>query len=241
MILFTLLILIIAFANANVEKIIFKGPESILIPLEHPNLDDLRIDRISPLHWSLRTQLSAEFPNDEAKKGKESWFLLDKLKHGQRYEVRVCWLATQPTSFRLYTHTLPTVFQTPNLITSLATFSESRQYPLEDQATSQHLTSETPSQSSILFLQIFAAADYYTMNQTLMKNVPPVDVDIILDPYIWNVFPRSLVPTAGYIALLAIGSWFVSGWIWEWLSKIATVDPEARLDVKTSTDVKKDS
>lgn len=94
MLLFLFFCLLIAFVKANVEKIIFKGPERITIPLEHPNLDDLRLERITPLHWSLRTQLSAIFPSNEAKRGEQSWFLLDSLKHGQRYEVRVCWLAT---------------------------------------------------------------------------------------------------------------------------------------------------
>ncbi len=104
MLLILFLFLTIAFVKANVEKIIFKGPESISIPLEHPNLDDLRLERITSLHWSLRTQLSAIFPNDEAKKGEQSWFLLDNLKHGQRYEVRLCWLATVCSIFLFIVH-----------------------------------------------------------------------------------------------------------------------------------------
>jgi len=60
--------------------------------------------------------------------------------------------------------------------------------------------------SSTLFLRVFAAADYFTTNKTLMEQVPPVYVDIILDPFIFNIFPRSLVPTAAYIMLIAIGS-----------------------------------
>jgi len=62
-------------------------------------------------------------------------------------------------------------------------------------------------------LQVFAAADYYTMNNTLMEHVPPVFVDIILDPYLFNVVPRSLLPTAAYIIILAIGSWSLSKYI----------------------------
>jgi len=75
--------------------------------------------------------------------------------------------------------------------------------------------------SSTLFLHILAAADYYTMNQTLMQYVEPVFVDIILDPFIFNIFPRSLIPTGAYIALLAIGSWYLSKYISEWVLKIA--------------------
>lgn len=48
-----------------------------------------------------------------------------------------------------------------------------------------------------------------------MQNVPPVAVDLILDPFVFNVFPRSLVPTAGWIVLVAalalvIGRWAVN-------------------------------
>jgi len=73
----------------------------------------------------------------------------------------------------------------------------------------------------MLFLHILAAADYYTMNKTLMANVPPVYVDIILDPFLFNVFPRSLVPTAIYIIVLAIGTWFLSRFISAWLLAVA--------------------
>jgi hypothetical protein len=76
-----------------------------------------------------------------------------------------------------------------------------------------------------LFLQIYAKADYYTMNQTLMENVPPVFVDIILDPYIFNIVPRSLVPTAAYIILLAVGGWYLSRYIMDWICSIATGEP----------------
>jgi hypothetical protein len=78
--------------------------------------------------------------------------------------------------------------------------------------------------SSALFLQIYAAADYYTMNRTLMENVPPVFVDIILDPYIFNILPRSLVPTIAYVILLAVGSWYISKYVMEWICKIGTHD-----------------
>lgn len=81
---------------------------------------------------------------------------------------------------------------------------------------------------STLFLQIYAKADYYTMNQTLMENVPPVFVDIILDPYIFNIIPRSLVPTAAYIILLAVGSWYLSRVIMEWICSIGTDQPNKK-------------
>ena len=67
------------------------------------------------------------------------------------------------------------------------------------------------SSESALFLRIFAAADYYSLDAELMEHVPPVLVDVILDPFLGNVFPRSLVPTAGWILVVAAVALFV-GW-----------------------------
>jgi hypothetical protein len=110
----------------------------------------------------------------------------------------------------------------------LAKYSESRQpngLEIDDQKPSisaaDMKSKATLEESSMLFLHVLAAADYYTMNETLMEEVPPVFVDIILDPYILNVFPRSLIPTASYIIILAVGSWFFSKHISNWTSAIA--------------------
>lgn len=85
--------LLIACVLANVEKVIFQGPPSVPIPPEHPNLQDLHLDILTPTRSLFRTWLPAAFPDDELPKGKESWFVLEGLKEGQRYEVRVCWAA----------------------------------------------------------------------------------------------------------------------------------------------------
>ena len=83
----------------------------------------------------------------------------------------------QPTSFTLNTYPLPEVFDTPELITSLATYSEIRQgSPLLDRSVGHPRVAS--DLDSLLFLQVFAAADYFTTNKTLMRNVPPVNVDI---------------------------------------------------------------
>ncbi|RFU32651.1 hypothetical protein B7463_g3674, partial [Scytalidium lignicola] len=218
---------------ANTEKAIFLGPKSLDVPLDHPMLEDLYLSALSPEHWALRTYIDAQFPNMALKHGQPSWFLLQGLEEGRRYEVRICWAAIQPTNFRLHTYDIPTVFENPDLISSLAEYSESRQ-PIGDLAEDESPRLSTPIKwhkhkhnvkaQSTLFLQIFAAADYYTTNITLMDNVPPVFVDIILDPYLFNVFPRSLLSTGAYIGLLAIGSWVLSGYISRWLQKLAHSD-----------------
>ncbi|CZS88588.1 uncharacterized protein RAG0_00290 [Rhynchosporium agropyri] len=211
---------------ANTEKAIFLGPSNIQVPVAHPNLEDLQLGSLSPKHWSLRTYIQAEFPNNVSEYGQISWYLLDKLQEGQRYEVRICWAATQPTSFRLDAFELSTVFESPDLINSLAQFSKNRRKGVTEELQPQESPMEKQSTrldglSSILLLRIYAAADYYTMNKTLMEQVPPVYVDIILDPFIFNLFPRSLVPTAAYIILVALGSWYLAKQISLWVSTLS--------------------
>lgn len=83
---------------------------------------------------------------------------------------------------------------------------------------------------SVILLQIFAAADYYTTNRTLMEHVQPVLVDIILDPYLLNVLPRTLGPTGVYLIILAILSWFLAKYIAKWLHMVARMDNQKKDD-----------
>jgi hypothetical protein len=54
-----------------------------------------------------------------------------------------------------------------------------------------------------------------------MKEPPAVAADIILDPFILNILPRSLAPVAAYISVVSIGAWFLSGYLYRWLLSIA--------------------
>lgn len=116
---------------------------------------------------------------------------------------------------------LPTVWATPELIGSLAKYSQTRQpaqTPDAEQTPRVHASSSSPGvdgdgkerESSLLFLRVLAAADYFTADEALMREVPPVHVDIILDPFVLNVLPRSLVPTAMYVVVVAVGAWFLA-------------------------------
>ncbi|KAF2462313.1 hypothetical protein BDY21DRAFT_277974 [Lineolata rhizophorae] len=226
-------------AAANVEKAVFTAPAAVPFPhAAHPDLDDLRLDVLAPAAGSsskstrtgssaaLRLRLPVRFPSEDAPRGESSWYVVDGLEEGRRYEVRVCWVATQPTQFWLDTFDLPTVFQTPELITSLADYSEVRQtiVPLSavDSPPEREPPLETAKPVSLLFLQLHAAADFYSSNQTLMRYPPPVDVDLILDPYILDVLPCSLAPTALYIIALGLGTYFLSGAITRWLGAVAS-------------------
>jgi hypothetical protein len=78
--------------------------------------------------------------------------------------------------------------------------------------------------TSLLFLKIDAKADYFTTNKTLMESPEPVDVDIILDPFLWNVLPRSLVPTVGWVVVVAGLSFFVARYVVRLLQGIVRSD-----------------
>jgi hypothetical protein len=71
---------------------------------------------------------------------------------------------------------VPHVFDTPELISSLAQYSERRQ----DRTLQELDKTGTGSEAAegVLFLRVQAAASYYTTNRTLMERPLPVDVDI---------------------------------------------------------------
>lgn len=80
----------------------------------------------------------------------------------------------------------------------------------------------------MLFLRVRAAADYFSTDEALMRNVEPVAVDLILDPFLWNVFPRSLVPTAGWIVVVAVVAVFVARWVGAELGRVVEDARRAR-------------
>ncbi|KAK4190200.1 hypothetical protein QBC35DRAFT_490995 [Podospora australis] len=222
---------------ANTEKAIFLGPPAVNIPQSRPTISDLRLPTLTPLArntTSLRTKLTPVFPSPQYPDGSSTWLLLDDLTPGQRYEVRVCWAATQPTTFHLTPYPLETVFDSPDLITSLNAYSSTRQ-PSEPSLLppSAALLPPNEVQKSLLFLHILAAADFYSSDSSLMKKPPPVDVDIILDPFLLNVLPKSLLPTVCYILVVALAAIFVSGKIVRLLKGLIASSLETSDEKKT--------
>ncbi|OQV06209.1 hypothetical protein CLAIMM_10814 [Cladophialophora immunda] len=219
---------------ANVEKVIFLAPAADNLP-QDASIDNLFLTRLSEQHPSVRTHVNASFPTTDAPKGTESWFLLEGLRPGGRYELRICWLATQPTSFWLYTHSLDHAFATPDLLTSLSAYAYARHAQLGSEDSQRLLLRKAKADTShigstFLFLQVFAAADYFSLNQTLMEVVPPVAVDVILDPYLFNILPRSLAPTGLYLLVIAVGAWFLSAWIARLLARSVTQQIQFKAD-----------
>ncbi|KAH7411686.1 hypothetical protein DE146DRAFT_641112 [Phaeosphaeria sp. MPI-PUGE-AT-0046c] len=210
--------------KANVEKTIFLGPDALVIPHAHPSLNNLRLNTLSHSQSILAAQLPVRFPSKTAPHGLDSWYLLHQLQPGRRYEVRICWPATQPTDFWLDTFTVQHTFDTPELVTSLAHYSEQLQDPGPQSKEYSHAVQPAVAQS-LLFLRVQAAASYYSANRTLMEYPEPVDVDIILDPFLLNILPQSLGPVAVYITAVAIGAWILSGYFYRWLTSTVTGPP----------------
>ncbi|KAL5121476.1 hypothetical protein ACEQ8H_000548 [Pleosporales sp. CAS-2024a] len=209
-----------ATVRANVEKTIFRGPAPVALPHVPPSLQHPHLHALSHAHAILPTQLPVRFPSAAAPRGLESWYLLHPLHAGQRYEVRICWPATQPTDFWLDTFTIHHVLDTPELISSLAQYSQERQ--ASDDTRPANYTPEGASHvQSLLLLRIQAAASYYSTNRTLMLHPESVHVDIILDPFLLNILPQSLGPFAIYFTVVATGAWFLSGYIYRWLASTA--------------------
>ena len=246
----------------NAEKAIFLGPAAISIPTTKPTLSDLNLQALSPTASSIRTNLGRVFPNADVagqEKGVSTWLLLDSLDEGQRYELRVCWSAVvsglvpivsvcqfqlsmlnvpyqEPTAFSMDVYELDHVWATPELMVSLANYAYAHMPEPNFQAEAEDGSEKKPTQqertASVLLLHIQAAADYYSHDQSLMKDPPPVLVDLILDPYVYNVLPRSLIPTVGYIIAVAAVTWFVARWITASLHNVA-LEPAPTYSKKT--------
>ncbi|KAI1311650.1 hypothetical protein F5Y03DRAFT_285204 [Xylaria venustula] len=219
--------LILPYVWGNTEKTIFLGPSPVDVQSRtYPTLDYLRLISLSPDKSAVRTHLKAEHPGRDSRPGAPSWFVLHNLTESQRYEVRVCWAATQPTTFKMEVYELETVFRAPELTSELSeyasiTSSENPHVTISSQTPKPGIK-ESGIKESILLLRVFTAADYYSTNHTWMENALPVPVDIILDPFLFNILPRSLLTTVIYTVAVAIVSWFMGGEISSWVRQVAT-------------------
>jgi hypothetical protein len=91
--LFMVLLAFVSLSLSNIEKDIFLAPEALRIPNDS-SIDNLYLISLSPKYATARTHVNATFPTDILPRGSETWMLLEGLKPGTRYEVRICWLAT---------------------------------------------------------------------------------------------------------------------------------------------------
>ncbi|CCU82443.1 unnamed protein product [Blumeria hordei] len=207
---FILLLLSVSLVLSNTEKTTLVGPKRIDPFYWHTALSQIDLKVLSPHHTPFRTHIKSTFPNNLSKIGRTSWFILGDLIEGQKYEVRICWAATQPTMFRIKTHEFHRESDIPKLVTEMMKSGDVGSSDPQVKFFHTNLTSsialDQDIELSTVLLQLDAAADYYTWNKELMQEVPHVRVDIIVDPYIFNIFPQSLLLTMVYISLLFVGS-----------------------------------
>jgi hypothetical protein len=142
--------------------------------------------------------------------------------------TRLTSIPKQPTAFTLDTFELSQVWETPELITSLANYSYSLlENAAPDEEGKPRIISKNAAQqggeraASVLLLRILAVADYFTDDMELMTNPSPVYVDIILDPFLFNLLPESLLPTVGYLLAVAALSWPIAQKISSWLQTLS--------------------
>ncbi|KAI5303142.1 hypothetical protein KEM56_007866 [Ascosphaera pollenicola] len=227
---FCLVSCLVCLASASIEKTIFIAPPKTPLSAKEANLAS-SLSWLMPDSHMKRTHIPVIFSPLDAERpaGTETWFYLSELTPGQRHEVRVCWLATQPTEFWLDAFTIDEVRESLALNASIESFIASEQGQKQLDGKSADIGTKVNSEnvlaiSSSLFLRLIAAADYFTLNETLMQSPEPVHVDLILDPFLANIFPRSLVPVGIYISIVAVIAWFVSGIIWKFISGISDSD-----------------
>ncbi|KAI0392523.1 hypothetical protein F5Y17DRAFT_355068 [Xylariaceae sp. FL0594] len=212
----TWICLFFSYALGNTEKVIFLGPPPVDPAFAYPSADYTHLPALDPGNNLIRVYLEAEPPVRISKGGKPSWFILRNLTESQRYEVRICWAATQPTTFKLEVHELETLARVPELLSELSEYALSLHRDVPDGTVSSQGMMGGEKQP-IMFLRILTVADFYTQNRTLMSNAPPALVDIIMDPFILNVLPQSLVPTVAYISAVATASWFAGNLVSSWI------------------------
>lgn len=124
----------------------------------------------------------------------------------------------------MHVYQLEAIWDTPELIQSLAKYAEQR----GDDVPEQDVGERT---ASLLLLRVQAAADYFTDDKALMETPPPVLVDLILDPFVFNVVPRSLIPTAAYLCGLAPVAWFIARSIARRLGSMAAPESTRKKDL----------
>lgn len=117
---------------------------------------------------------------------------------------------------------MQSVFDDPDLLSAVSTYAFAKhassspdELLIAQSRSAQRRATASTVPTTFLFLQILAAADYYTLNKTLMENVPPVHADVILDPFLLNILPKSLLPTGIYLITIAVVGWFLSGWLYD--------------------------
>lgn len=135
-----------------------------------------------------------------------------------------------------------TVWETPELMQSLARYAEARRASRhEEPATPRKPPSadEGEPKASALLVLIRAAADYFVDDVELMRSPPPVLVDLVLDPFVFNLANQSLMPTVGYLVIVGTVTWCASRWLASRLQSVAAGSAEDQTPRPTTKQTKR--
>ncbi|KAF8455387.1 hypothetical protein BGX38DRAFT_1267308 [Terfezia claveryi] len=206
-------------ALANVEKVIFIPNSPTDPPLQLTRIPSNLI-RLSPNSPRLSTALNLTTnitgrERDEGGNGRggegegeerATWAVLEKLNLGKRYEVRIIWAATEPAKFELGVFTAVEVGEMG--VEGLVIQGEEKGGKEEERK-----EANDGSQGIVMYLRVLAKKDPY--------NPDPVKIELILDPFLWNILPESLLCIGVVVVLVAGAAWWVSGRVERWLSMVA--------------------
>lgn len=167
-----------SFSSANVEKVVFIAEPSI-------GFKDLPLPSLHPQQPQIFQKLSLSTRDNS------SWYLLQDLRIGQRFEVRVCWPATvskrdrstssivpdvrqHPTKFDVNIFSISDVLDNSILVESVSQYSNSRVF---DSCIAPGPDSDS-ERSSTYFLRIQASPEYVSPPSEVPVEPIPVPIDI---------------------------------------------------------------
>ncbi|PUU73726.1 hypothetical protein B9Z19DRAFT_1094467 [Tuber borchii] len=215
-------------APSNSQDLLFNGtnsPQSAGFEALHPGL--LRLSP-SPSCEGTCHELHVTLDTSFIGSGESHWAVLDHLEQGKRYEVRICWAATSPTDLTLNIYTASQLLDKPSLLANMTAYATHQLPP----SPVNKLSCPSAAPRSVLYLNIRAKAGYYTHEKHRMETPDPVRVEIVLDPFILNALPESLLPIAVTIILTALSAFWLSGRVYNILRNIASLK-QSRYDKKT--------
>ncbi|RPA99547.1 hypothetical protein L873DRAFT_1683104 [Choiromyces venosus 120613-1] len=123
-----------------------------------------------------------------------------------------------PTDFTLNIYTPSQLLDKPSLLAHMTAYA-TRQLPF---SAVNELSGPSADPRSALYLDIQAKADYYTHKKHRMETPDSVGVEIILDPFILNLLPESLLPIIITIVLITLSAFWASGRVYSTLRNMAS-------------------
>lgn len=208
----TLFLFFAGLVAANVEKTIFTAPGPTRTIFTPPH--NATVFKLSDAAPRLRTTLKTSFIDP----GAEYWLELSPIQTGSRYEVRVCWPATSPTAFSIHPVGLP-----------FDSIGNNRVWP----------ASKGETELVRQYVRMLALTDYVSDDKKRMEKPDDVEVELILDRYLFGVAPESLKKIGVWVVVVAGFSWWFGGKIAEILKGVAKIGKKEKKNGKVAESKKR--